>query len=1856
MKSRVGTPSSYKRSHKKSIRRKAGKNQRRRSLALETLEERRVLSASPYHVDAVYIDPVFAPDTPMWYVEQMHSTLNGANAEGAGASEPGQPDRFVFNDLDRWTRTATDGGGLTQGDPTTITWGFVADGLMLPAGFPEDGELDAHSDLFAFLNGVYGGSGTTVDSAQSQPWFEVFQQVFDRWEELSGIDFVYVPYDDGAPFTNYQTGYFGSPGELGVRADIRIGGHPIDGPGLTLAYAYNPIGGGDIIIDTADTMFLDTAANSLLLRNTLAHEVGHALGLRHVLPSNGTKLMEPVISLNFDGPQHDDILAIQRAYGDAWEGNDTRGTAGDITWWVNNNRMLQDVSIDDNSDVDYYRFDLPRGENFTRIMLEPVGHTYQSGAGGNNIPNFNSRAQSDLALELLSERGIVLARADVNRAGFGEVIDWRELDEGTYYVRVTGTANAAQLYNLRVLNDNTPPPTYAYVSGTVWQDENGDGIYNGSESPLSGWQLYVDANNNGQYDVGEMTTFTGSDGSYSFTLLAPGTFRIAQVLPEDWEQTNPGGSGSYYVTLGIDEAARNINFGNRLQRVSIAGTKWVDVNGDGVRQSNEPGWANSTVYVDLNGNGRLDLHEPAAVTDRDGRYTISNVAPGTHTVREVLTPGWELTVPNNPHTYQVTLAPGESVANLDFAGRTIEDGASIAAPYDSIHGSPVHGVLDGFHLGAANGADDGVRFLTGMQPGQWAQVAIDVSYNNYPPALLQAWIDFNGDGDWDDAGEQIIKNLRAVEGTNLVWFQVPSWATTDPNANPLVRVRFGFENNLSPYAPALAGEVEDYAVRFPLAPDTGLVARDDTYVMDEDAPPRVLNVLDNDNLGPGGGTLRITQVTNASGGTVEIIDNGTRLRYTPAPNFYGLETFTYTVVDGLGGERQATVSINVLSVNDPPTANDDIFEVNLNSPGVTLDVLANDTTAPDLGETLTIVQVTQPASGSVVIQGTTLRYTPTPGFVGTETFTYTVSDGELTDTATVTVQVAQLPELVSFSIVTTDLMGEAISSALVGEEFVVQVYVQDMRQDGLGIYAAYLDLLYTQSLIEIVPGSLEFSDDYGQLTSGNTSIPGVIDEVGAALSEAVPNPPPGNERLLLFSARFTATTEGLVELFTNPADVIDPAVIALGVPTIIESDRIDFGQLFFQVWDFEARNDVFSVTENDQNVLLDVLANDSLGADPGDVQIQSVFGFTAGGSATVATGDAGILYTPAANFLGIETFQYTLIDQDGNTTTATVTVTVGPPVTPPTATPDLVIVVEDSNSNIIPVLGNDTLGDGNELSIVDFTQPSHGTVTLSQDGQALIYTPDRDYFGSDSFTYTITDGIPGNVATATVSITVTPVNDPPTANDDSFNVAVNSTDVTLDVLANDSIAPDEGETLTITAVGPTSHGGIVEIGDDGTYLEYTPAAGFIGLETFTYTIDDGNGGTAMATVTVNVGDLQKIGFSIQFVDPNAGTEVTQVEVGSRVRMEVMVEDLRSMPDGIGSAIINLFYDSDLLDVDPTKLKHNTDNFSLGQGDFPEPGLIENVGSGGGHPQNWTGAGEYLLFSVEFVAIAEGNAEFFTAMATEQDPWPVYLFDLGFLDFVDEEQIVFGDATLKIVPVQPAPISYYNADNRFDVNGDNTVNRLDLAYVLSDLIWQGARPLTATSGGTMTATSGDTMTATSNRPHLFVDVNNDGQVDRMDLALVLHELIRLNDEKAQANQPMAASSISTAALETGTPQTASASRAMAAPLFVASNISLPVDETGMAETDARPATELDQGWGIRLSASSVMPSTGSQVAAGATLTTVSSDPMEEELPSQSFSEQEFVSEVESPAFDLEDEDEFEAILNDIADEIAIAWQE
>jgi serralysin len=387
-------------------------------------------------------------------------------------------DAYIINN--RWTRTATNSSTGSQGTPITLTWSFPTDEVLIPGN--TIGTTVANN-LRNFLDSNWGVGPGGSDLTQ-RPWFPIFEQSFARLSALSGVNYVYEPNDNGANFSDSTSGR----GVLGVRGDIRLGGRSYGGGSNTLASNYYPQY-GEMIINTDQVGYFRNSTNDYRgFRNTLMHELMHGLGINHVESSSSGFLIEPILSTSFDGPQLDDLLAIQRNYGDANEkngGNDVFGNAtplGEVSplqpasigtplgGTVIAGNQVGFLSIDDNSDSDFFRFSLSSRLDVA-LQLTPQGTNYQVGPQDGTQSEFNSLALSDLSLSLLGPNGTsILETANLNAAGASESIA-RRLLPGTYYVRVNGQADDIQLYNLGI-TASQPPAINLVWTGTINQDWN----------------------------------------------------------------------------------------------------------------------------------------------------------------------------------------------------------------------------------------------------------------------------------------------------------------------------------------------------------------------------------------------------------------------------------------------------------------------------------------------------------------------------------------------------------------------------------------------------------------------------------------------------------------------------------------------------------------------------------------------------------------------------------------------------------------------------------------------------------------------------------------------------------------------------------------------------------------------------------------------------------------------------------------------------------------------------------------------------------------------------------------------------------------------------------------------------------------------------------------------------------------------------------------------------------------------------------------------------------------------------------------------------------------------------------------
>ncbi|MEG4627133.1 SdrD B-like domain-containing protein [Microcoleus sp. w1-18aA5] len=218
----------------------------------------------------------------------------------------------------------------------------------------------------------------------------------------------------------------------------------------------------------------------------------------------------------------------------------------------------------------------------------------------------------------------------------------------------------------------TPPPTptptpvqQGSISGLKFNDGNGNGTQDAEETGLSGWQIFLDANGNNSLDSGETTVTTDNSGNYSFNNLNPGTYNVREVQQTGWTQTTANPAA---VNLGSGESRSGINFGN-FQNISISGSKFNDLNNNGVLDAQEPLLPNWQIFLDANSNDSLDAGEVNTSTDSLGGYSFANLVPGNYRVREVNQPGWTQTTANPADIIAVS---GTNVSNINFGNSFVQ--------------------------------------------------------------------------------------------------------------------------------------------------------------------------------------------------------------------------------------------------------------------------------------------------------------------------------------------------------------------------------------------------------------------------------------------------------------------------------------------------------------------------------------------------------------------------------------------------------------------------------------------------------------------------------------------------------------------------------------------------------------------------------------------------------------------------------------------------------------------------------------------------------------------------------------------------------------------------------------------------------------------------------------------------------------------------------------------------------------------------------------------------------------------------------------------------------------------------------
>jgi VCBS repeat-containing protein len=624
------------------------------------------------------------------------------------------------------------------------------------------------------------------------------------------------------------------------------------------------------------------------------------------------------------------------------------------------------------------------------------------------------------------------------------------------------------------------------------------------------------------------------------------------------------------------------------------------------------------------------------------------------------------------------------------------------------------------------------------------------------------------------------------------------------------------------------------------------VAVDDSYVVEAGEPFVTtlggggdgVGVLMNDQDADGD-LLSAVLVSGPAHGTLALNPDGT-FTYTAEASYNGTDTFTYRAFDGELESGLATVTLTVTQVNDAPVAGNDSYSVDEDGALTTAapGVLGNDGDAD--GDTLSAWLVSGPSHGVLSFNADgSFTYTPNPDYCGTDSFTYKASDGQLDSTvATVaitvnpindapvavddaysvnedqTLTIAPTPGVTSVTMVSQpgDYIGQGLTYSFTPETGTF--LVSRNFDNGVSLYYSgggqwwYFDFAAPFNA-DLTPGDyanatrwpFQASDVPGLNVSGNgrgsNTLTGHFTVTQAVYA--------ADGTVLRFAATFEQHSEGLPPALTGE----------------IKFNQGD-GSGGILLNDSDAETDPLTII---------VVSNPAHGTLSMNV-------------------DGSFTYTPDANYHGPDSFTYKLSDGTSESNVATVSLTVNPVNDFPTANPDTYVVAEDTVLTVAApgVLANDSDVDGDSLTALLVTAPTHGSLAFHADG-SFTYTPSANYNGSDSFQYAAYDGSALSFI-RTVTLLVTSVNDAPTAADDSYTTAEDTplSVAAAGVLGND--ADVEGTALTALLVSGPAHGALT-LNSDGSFT-YTPDADYHGPDSFTYRARDGAAGSNVATVSLTV--------------------------------------------------------------------------------------------------------------------------------------------------------------------------------------------------------------------------------------------------------------------------------------------------------------------------------------------------------------------------------------------------------------------
>lgn len=1055
-------------------------------------------------------------------------------------------------------------------------------------------------------------------------------------------------------------------------------------------------------------------------------------------------------------------------------------------------------------------------------------------------------------------------------------------------------------------NFNLTTATAGSVSGTVWNDLNGNGIRETSagtgaysDPGLANWLVFVDLDANGILDVTDPQATTAADGTYTISGIVPGTVTIIEVAQSGWRATSPIG-GTHTLALKNGEIATGLDFGNyTLQEAVISGIVFADTSKDGVRSAGERGLAGLTVYLDLNENGALDASEPQTTTSGDlfftpavdeaGTYSFTHLVAGTYTVRSIL-PETLSATPLGELSHTVTLTTAEQQLGVNTAA-VFRPNEIRGVKFDDVNGNHVRDAGEPAVSGATIFVD--LNRNNNQDPGEpTTNTGVDGSYEfgNLTPGayIVREVVDLGYSPTYPNTIGGIL--WPAGVSNSAVGDVTPGSITTS------LAVGATFSQTVSITLPN-SGALTNLVDVFLLFDDTGSFTNNSPIV--RAAFPAIMTQLQAalPGIDLGFGVGRFEEYGNFayeySTGRPFILNQPIVAASTPGYDV-AIQAALNRTTPGYGGDQPET---DIEALYQLVTGVG--FDGNNN--GSVLDsgaagLASTQLTPGDSGDVPSFASFQADAANSVL---------PAAGNVGGGGFRAGALPIILTATDT---GFAFQPR------------GETSIIGVGGTSLPVSSLTQTSRSttpfdSGAGIQQTVTALNALGALVIGLGTNTEANLDPRQGLESLSTLTGAVNHTTTTIANGTVDPiSPGDPLYFQISSGFAASVaDGVVNAIQNAATNVavditvqasDPRVKIInhsGVRSSIGSGQTASFDIEFIGDGIPHRFDLQFVRAGTNVVLgsipvvlgTPVAGNGYHFEDLPEGEIHSAVDFgshlmaglnqapiAADGSLNTSAGtaingtlvatdvDSGSLlysivtnpnhgtvvmndtaagtytYTPIAGYSGSDSFTFRANDGALDSNTATIAINVVAVNAPPVAANSNLNTAEDT-----PYYGSLVATDGDSVTLTFHivANPAHGSVVITDSATgAYTYTSTANYNGPDSFTFKADDGaLDSNVAT--VSINVMALNDAPVAVDFSLSTAEDtSTSGTLTASDVDSA------TLTYRIVANASHGTAILLDATSGAYTYTPAPNYNGPDSFTFIANDGSLDSNHSTVSLTV--------------------------------------------------------------------------------------------------------------------------------------------------------------------------------------------------------------------------------------------------------------------------------------------------------------------------------------------------------------------------------------------------------------------